>query len=188
MVNLQGYYDEHSTQARQHEGQREAMTNIILGVTGLLVGLVTFGDFSPWALPAALTVLALGVYGFFFSGKHYERFKFHTTIMKKIRAEMDRLEGTPDAKPRALADLRDEGEKDHYAEFVWPKLRGTASPRQAGATSWIARQRLHVFWEGIHLLIAVLGLALCVTIAAKKAWAPTASEPLKVHLVTEPGK
>lgn len=184
MANLQSYYDEHAAQARQHEGQREAMTNIVLGVAGLLVGLVTFGDLSPWSLPAALTMAALGVYGFFFSGKHYERFRFHTTIMSKIRAEMDRLEGAPNDTARPLAVLRNEGAREHYAEFVWPKLRGPGSSLQAGAKSWIARQRLHLFWDGIHVVIAVLGIALCVAIAAKATWLST-KEPLRVEVVQE---
>jgi hypothetical protein len=46
MEHLQHYYDEHAQQARQHEDQRERVTNIILSIAGVLIGLITFSEFS----------------------------------------------------------------------------------------------------------------------------------------------
>lgn|GEM_PF-6943042 len=55
MENLQGYYDEHAQQARQHEDQRERVANIIHSIAGVLVGLITFAELSFGSLPASLT-------------------------------------------------------------------------------------------------------------------------------------
>src|SRR5262249_29150235 len=63
MSSLENYYKEHADQARQHENQRERMTNIMLAVGGILVGFVTYSKLSLLSLPAALLVLVLGVFG-----------------------------------------------------------------------------------------------------------------------------
>jgi hypothetical protein len=167
MQHLQSFYDEHAQQARQHEDQRERATNILLSIAGILVGLITFADLSMSSLAASLTLIALGIFGFFFNGKHYERFKFHTAIMACVRAEIDELSANPGKTAAKLSDLRRQGEASHYMTFSWPGFHGSSSDLQGKAKSWIARQRVHVFWETIPLLIAVLGSALTIAIAAK---------------------
>jgi hypothetical protein len=182
LSDLENYYNEHATQARQHEDQREHMTNIVLAVSGVLVGLVTYSELSLWSLPAALTLVILGLFGFVFAGKHYERFRFHTEIMSAIRAELDRVRATPNSPVKSLSQLRSDGATQHYSSFKWPKFSGTNSVAQAGAQSWIARQRLHVFWEFVHILVAVIGIGLCVAIVAK-TMAASPSKPLKIQIV-----
>jgi hypothetical protein len=183
LQSLQSYYDEHAAQARRHEEQRERVTNLMLSIAGLLVGLITFAKLSLWALPAAVCIVLLGAYGFLFAGKHYERFRFHTEILRAIRHEIERVSEQPDEKAKSLSDLRSEGEEKHYKDFVWPRFQGTKIKPQANARSWIARQRLHVFWEFVHLLVVAIGLALCVAIGLN----PTFKEeptPLKVQVVS----
>ena len=48
MAELEMFYKEHADQARQHESQRERMTNLVLAITGLLVGFVTFSKLALW--------------------------------------------------------------------------------------------------------------------------------------------
>ena len=119
-MDLKDFYDEHAAQARQHEDQRERMTNIILSVAGILIGLITFAELSVWSSPAAVSLILLGLFGYVFAGKHYERVRFHTTIMEAIRDEMDRVAGQPDAEVKALSALRTEGKTQHYEKFRWP--------------------------------------------------------------------
>lgn len=182
MNALENYYNEHAEQARQHESHREKMTNIILGVAGVLIGLITFTELALTSIPAALTLIALGIFGYLFAGKHYERNRFHTTIMKHVRSEIDRCNSDADAVPAALSELRASGEKEHYEKFKWPRFRGTRSQPQSTATSWIARQRLHPFWEAIHILIACVGLALLVAISVSAA-TKTTTDPVNVRIL-----
>jgi hypothetical protein len=186
MACLQSYYDDHAAQARQHEKQREVMTNVVLVVAGLLIGLVTLGNMSIWSLPAAMAVAALGAYGLLISGKHYERFNFHTSLMKAIRDEMNRVAGTEGATPRSICELYSQVERDHYFGFVWPKFRATRKKPQAIATSWVARQRMHMFWDSAHAGIAIIGLTLCLFIMVKAA-VPVAKEPLRVEITNGAG-
>jgi hypothetical protein len=183
MSDLEMYYNEHAAQARQHEGQRERMTSIILAIGGTLVGLITYSELSPWSLPAAFTITLLGAFGFVFAGKHYERFRFHSAIMGAIRDEMDH-HAEPDRSAVSLSDLRKAGGSNHYKNFTWPQFGKTRDKDQADARSWIARQRLHNFWEAVHILVASLGLALMIGITIK-VFVSTNKEPLKVRLVDD---
>jgi len=182
MEQLQSYYDEHAQQARQHEDQRERVTNIILSISGVLISFITFAELSLGALAASFTLIALGVFGFFFSGKHYERFKFHTAVMKRIRDEIDELRKDPSRTPAPMSKLRQEGEVKHYQDFRWPQFGGSTSEHQRGATSWIARQRVHVFWEAVPLIVAMIGIALTGAIIIK-ALILSENEPFKVKVV-----
>ena len=182
MNNLQSYYDEHAAQARQHESQREALANIILGIAGALIGLMTFAELSLWSLPAGIALIAIGAYGWLFAGKHYERFRFHTAIMSAVRHEMDRVADNPGETAETTSALRSQGETKHYANFTWPQFRGSRSDAQASAKSWIARQRLHVFWEGIPLLVATLGVGMSIAVAAN-AIRSDDKAPLQVEIV-----
>jgi xanthosine utilization system XapX-like protein len=177
LAELQSYYDENAAQARQHEDQRERATSLILTIAGLLVGLITFAKLSCWSLPAAICIVLLGAFGFLFAGKHYERSRFHTAIMEKIRVEIEKSE----ANPKSLSELREEGEKAHYDHFVWPTLRGSHDELQRGAKYWIARQRLHVFWECVHLLVVVIGVGMCLAILVNGKIEP---KPIKVEIVS----
>jgi positive regulator of sigma E activity len=183
MDRLQSYYDEHAAQARQHEEQRERATNLILSIAGLLVGLITFAKLSLWSLPAAVCIALLGSFGFLFAGKHYERFRFHTEIMDAIRREIERVSNDPESTPKTLSALRDDGELRHYEEFTWPSFRGSRSKPQSKARSWIARQRLHVFWEFVHLLVVVIGIPLCVAIGLGTKFRKE-PKPLKVEIIS----
>jgi xanthosine utilization system XapX-like protein len=182
MDTLQSYYDEHAAQARNHEEQRERATNLILSIAGLLVGLVTFAKLSLLSLPAAICIVLLGIFGFVFAGKHYERFRYHTQIMEAIRLEIERVSDDPNIKPKSLSDLRKDGEDNHYKNFTWPSFRGSRNASQATARSWIARQRLHVFWESVHLLVVVIGVALCLAIALNTKFSKE-PKPVKVEIV-----
>lgn len=183
LESLQSYYDEHAAQARKHEEQRERVTNIVLSIAGLLVGLVTFANLQLWSLIAAGSVSLLGLYGFLFSGKHYERFKFHTAILQAVRKEIERTPNDPDYGKASLSSLRESATNKHYQEFVWPKFSGTNDKAQETATSWIARQRLHVFWEAVHLLIVVIGLALCIAVVLKHALEGS-DKPTRIEIIT----
>lgn len=156
-MSLENYYNQHLAHLLQHENHREKMTSIILSIAGLLIGLITFSELAIWSLFAAITVTLLGAYGFIFAGKHYERQRFHGSIMIAILQELDDHSGTTHAK---FLDLRNKGAEHHYNVFKWPGLSGDRPEPQASAKSWIAKQHLHPFWEAIHILIAAIGLFL----------------------------
>lgn len=153
-------YDEHAQQARQHENQREKMTSIILVVVGALVTFVTTTQFALYSLPASLFIVFVGLYGYFFSRKHYERNRLHTSILAEFRDEIDKEIGIIQPDPEHPAgkscwEIRNRGEKRHYDYFPEP-----VREIQKDAKSWIARQRLHPFWSAIPLTAVFTGVLL----------------------------
>lgn len=87
--------------------------------------------------------------------------------MKEVRKEIDQCNGTLNAQSVSLQDLRKRGEKNHYKKFRWPQPSEDTNEHQLNAKSWIARQRLHLFWEAIPLLVALIGLLLIGAILSK---------------------
>ena len=135
------------------------MTTIILTIAGAVIGLITFVKIAFYTWPLSLLLIALGIYGWLFSRKQYERNRFHTEIMSEFRDEFDnelRSAGKPSTQstPR-ISDLRTAGEKKHYDNFPRSK-KGV----QKSAKSKLARSSLAGFWASLHLVISMIGLLL----------------------------
>lgn len=162
---LQNMYNEHATQARQHEDQRERMTNLIAGITTVLVGLITYSKLSIYSLPSALLLLYIGIHGWRFSLKHYERNRLHVRILKEVRKEIDLDLGlasnptNPTVSTRNLEAIRKAAEEDHYKHHPAPP-----SEIQIKAANKIARSRLYRFWSDLPLVAALIGAGLSIAI------------------------
>jgi len=180
MPQLQAYYDEHASQARQHENSRHQITALVLAITGALVGIVTSVKLAANAWPAASALVVIGLAGYFAAAKYYERFRFHTSIMEAIRGEIERLmAGGVGVTP--LSVLRHRGENWHYKNFVWPGWFRTRSNAQANAGSRIARARTHMFWELLHLAVVLLGVILLVMIAYNHGGSDSPADVTIIH-------
>jgi hypothetical protein len=83
--------NEHMTQARHQETLRSSMTTLLVTLSVATVGFVTFDkELSLTDLAPSFLLLFLGIFGIFFSAKHYERFNFH---IARVRSYRDALEG-----------------------------------------------------------------------------------------------
>ena len=145
-----------------------------------LVGQAGFGSYSYFA---ALTIMAIGAYGFFFARKHYERSQLHTQRIREVRKELDwelNLEARPSecAPPRSIRAMRSDADRRHYEEF--PKRRRKESKRHA--RSWVARARLHLFWEGLHAVLFCVGVVLGV-LSLWYGEDETNNKPLEVKII-----
>jgi len=159
-------YEEHASQAQQNENQRVLMTGIVLTMAGAVLSLITFAKAALYTWPLSLFLVGVGIYGWLFSEKHYERNRLHTTIMRVYRDEIENeMSGSrPNTgSPKTLAQLREDGEREHYDKYPGPQ-----SEYQRKAKSWIARQRLGLFWEGLHLGVVAIGLLLLLFIIYRR--------------------
>ena len=135
---LWGMYQEHCTQGRHHEEQRATMSNLVLALSGGVLGLMTLKDLSTDTWPLAVFLILLGLFGALFSAKHYERFCFHMTAASVHRAKLETL--LPDSQLL--------------------ELRRTAELQHAGTRPPLRRARLHLFWIGLHAAVALVGAVL----------------------------
>jgi hypothetical protein len=132
---------EHYTQGRHHETQRAGVVSAILAIATALTGLVTFDKtLSSSDLPMTLGLILLGVFGFGFSMKQYERFRLHMARAREYRNALDALlPGSP------LRELKRRADTSHETEF-----RG------------LEPLRLHYWWASLNLFVAALGVVLTV--------------------------
>ena len=158
--DLWRFYEEHASQARQHENLRATVISILSSIAAAVVALVGVGGINPADIPASVVVVLLGLLGIALGIKHYERNRMHTKIMKAVRDEITRLGQVSSARPKSTGEIRDEAELLHNEMFLaWPW------PRQERlyGTFW-TRVPLHILWLLLPLAIAILGfvvLLLC---------------------------
>jgi hypothetical protein len=136
---LWGLYQEHCDQGRHHENQRAAVTNVIIAIAAGVLGIASLDQsLDKTDIPMTLFIVILGLFGALLCAKHYERFEMHAERYRKYRDELEQL--LPSTKIR---QLKEEADKKHNRRY--PRLH---------------KVRLFWLWVGIHLGIAVFGLAL----------------------------
>ena len=118
------------------------MSNLLLVLSGGILGLITFKDLSFQTWPLSAFLILLGAFGALFSAKHYEKFRFHMIAAGRYRNRLEKL--LPNTE---LRRLRLEAGEEHRNQH---KL--------------LRKVRLHFFWMGLHVAIAVLGLVLVVIV------------------------
>lgn len=202
-ARLQFYYDEHATQARQHENQRERMTNIILALSGVLLSVVTFGKLSIWTLPASIGMGLLGLYGWIFARKHYERNRYHVAILGEIRREMSYLDGTLDrprdvSENRSLSKIRERGVERHRIKYSKKSVaveneiskisenRLKNKNKRNNDEMLVLRISLHKLWEGLHLFVMIFAVLLSLAIVGNHyLYDASENPPTKVIIVDD---
>jgi uncharacterized protein YacL len=127
---------EHWQQGRHHELQRSSVANVLIAISGAVIGLVTFDksiDISD--APLTIFLIVIAVFGVVFSAKHYERFSFHIRRAKGYREKINNF--FPDANLSEIRVIADEKHSEKH-----PKLK---------------KIHLHYLWFGLYVLIALMG-------------------------------
>ena len=129
---LWGLYEEHVTQARQHENQRERMTALIVAIAAGVVAFASQTDLARSELLLTVPLILLGIFGAAFSRKHYERNRMHVSIAASYLTRLDpEIYG-----PRQVGESRHKDDPKYRRSYRW---------------------RLHHFWEGLSWAVAILG-------------------------------
>ena len=138
---LWNLYEEHCTWERHHETQRTSVTSLLVAVTAGVLSVIAFDhSLSRSDMPLTFFLTVIGIFGAVFSAKHYERFSMHQERANQYRALMDGM--FP-----ALLILQTRAKADNLVATRFPCLHNL---------------RLHYFWVGLHVLIALLGMALTI--------------------------
>ncbi len=132
------FWNEHRQQLRQSEDQRATLTNFMLVLITALSGVIIQQKFALRTLPLCVLIVCIGVYGAAVTAKYHERAEYHLTQARAL-ARVLQAEGALADNRQLLAQARDE----HYRKY--PRLH---------------RIRLHLLWTGLHVAIAVFGVAL----------------------------
>jgi cytochrome c biogenesis protein CcdA len=173
--NLWRFYEEHASQARQHENLRATVTSILCSIAAAVVALAGLGGLNRTDIPAGIVVVLLSFLGVGLGIKHYERNRFHTSIMGAVRDEITRLDQDPHANPESTQTIRRAGVRKHNKEFTVLERkdtrktdsrsadRETAEPNQQQKYKSVwPRIPLHLLWLGLPLAIGTVGVLVLV--------------------------
>jgi putative transposase len=112
--------NEHMTQARHQETLRSTMTTLLVTLSAAIVGFITFDkDLSSTDLAPSSLLLFLGIFGIFFSAKHYERYNFHIARVRSYRNALEQCFPGVDWKR-----LREQADEYHEPRVIPPQIRG----------------------------------------------------------------
>jgi hypothetical protein len=153
--NLWRFYEEHASQARQHENLRATVTSILSSIAAAMVGLAGLGGLDLADVPAGIVVVLLALLGVSLSIKHYERNRLHARIMGAVRREITRIGHDSHAIPKSTQEIREDAEEEHAEKFAVLKRQ------QARKSVW-PRIPLHVLWLGPPLAIGLVGVLVLV--------------------------
>ena len=134
-------YEEQSRHGRHHEEMRAQSTNFIVAISAAALAFIS----SEHATAERVTIIAwlliaINIYGWLISLKHYERSRLHVTVGTKYRDVISKAA----AIGESLINLeRNAGKADHERKF--------------GFSRWL---RAYALWSGLHILLAGFGVAL----------------------------
>lgn len=127
---------------RHTEKQRATLTNLIILIASVVLGLIGQKGLSRDFIAGAILLIILGLYGAITTQKFYERYRF---LQARLYGWYDHIDKShPDAQ---FLKLRDEADVRHKKEF--PRLE---------------QLHVHHLWLTLHIAIAISGIVLLVVI------------------------
>ncbi len=78
-------YKEQMAYCRHNEAQRGLMTNLLLVISAVILGFMFHQGKLTDNVPLSSLLIVIGVFGVFFSRKHYERWCFHDRLSDEYR-------------------------------------------------------------------------------------------------------
>lgn len=118
-------YKEQMAYCRHNEAQRSIMTNLILVISAVILGLIFHEGKLLDNLHFSYLLTILGIFGIFFSQKHYERWRLHDSLSDEYRKLLELKYPTVivDRQP-VFSKLREEHRIIHVIplNFLWTAI------------------------------------------------------------------
>lgn len=102
-------YKEQRDLGLHHETQRSTVSSLLLTIAAILIGFITFDNqLTQSDLPATGIVVIIGIFGWLFTLKNYERFSFHRQRSRKLRLAIDAILRCSESHNNEDQEIRDE--------------------------------------------------------------------------------
>jgi hypothetical protein len=135
------YYKEQLDHGRHIEVQRSTIAGLVLTASGAIIGKLLSTPLKPNDLPYTIALLSLNLVALLISAKLYERFRLHNEIARLVRDSIN----------------------PNLASF---RRRAEITIQQRYPT--LFHIRLHVIWNCLFGVLAVLGLVTTVLAACAR--------------------
>lgn len=136
-------YEDNRAQAQFHETQRVNGTGLIGGGAAVIISTISqSGSYTREDLPLAAILIVIGIFGFFFCVKSYERMQLHLN------------------RCREFLNILDEMDTSH--DII--KIKNLADSKTKNEFKFASRLKLRLFWQGVHVLIGLSGILFSIRI------------------------
>ncbi len=133
------FYEENMKNAFHHETQRFNATNILLIITGILIGVINHDNkITPNDFFLSLLITGVGFYGILLTLKHHERFLLHYNRAETYKQALDTNTKFNIIELEKKADKKTKQENDYINSEI----------------------RLNKLYNGIHIFIILIGVIL----------------------------
>jgi hypothetical protein len=132
-------YQDNRKQAQFHETQRHNGSGLIAGGAAVIVAAIADdGIYARSEVPLTVILLLLGIFGYLFCHKTSERMQLHLNRCRRFLPMLDSMDSELD-----LMAIKDECDEETAKQFPWAH-----------------KVKLRRFWEWMHGLVALAGLAI----------------------------
>lgn len=140
-------YEDNRSQAQFHETQRVNGTGLIGGGAAVVISTISqSGAYNRADIPLAIVLIVIGIFGFFFCVKSYERMQLHLNRCKEFLKILDQMDDLHE-----IIAIKNAADKKTKTEFPFA-----------------SKLKLRLFWQGVHVLIACSGVIFLVRILLHK--------------------
>lgn len=136
-------YVDNRTQAQLHEAHRMNGTGLIGSGATLIIGFMSQdGKFDRADAPLCVILIVVGIFGYFFCVKAYERMRLHLNRCSAFLQMLDDMDQTYD-----IMAIKNESDRKTSREYPFA-----------------SKLKLRIFWQGMHVLIALSGASILIDI------------------------
>lgn len=137
-------YVDNRTQAQLHEAHRMNGTGLIGSGATVIIGFMSQdGKFNRADAPLCLILIVIGIFGYFFCLKAYERMRLHLNRCSAFLKLLDDMDDEHD-----IVSIKNEADKKTEKEHPFS-----------------SKLKLRIFWQGIHVLITLAGMLILIDIS-----------------------
>lgn len=130
-------YEDNRSQAQFHETQRINGTGLIGGGAAIIISQISQdAAYTRADTPLAVILVVIGLFGYLYCLKAYERMQLHLNRCREFLQMLDDMDTMHD-----LISVKNCADKATKKQF-----------------KFASKLKLRVFWQGIHILIAIAGL------------------------------
>jgi hypothetical protein len=129
-------YQDNRVQAQFHETQRVNGTGLIGGGAAVIISTISqSGAYTRADLPLAIVLIVIGIFGFFFCIKSYERMQLHLNRCRVFLDMLDKIDSLHE-----ISEIKNISDSNTRQQFPFA-----------------SKLKLRLFWQGIHVMIALSG-------------------------------
>ena len=171
---LLALYSDDREYARKHMDVRASSSTVLVAVAAGLMTLILNGGIERQDYLFAIVLISLGFFGAFFQLMHCHRERLHLDRAEQYFTELNK---------EIDVEQRSSGDNRNLVNLESLKGAGDAEVEERGFLLKLGRHDSHLYWAGLQLSIAIIGIVLLVISLNKEIEVPVevGSKEIELH-------